>query len=382
MAKRKRIGIFLLSPEYWTGGYYYSLNLIRCCNFLPEKKKPHLVVFYSDTQLLEEVKELAYPYIDFLPLQKVPSFFEKTKFFLGKLIGLQFPIGLYRTDIVSFLYPCELELVNRQYSLYLLKKIYWIPDFQEKYYPDFFSQAERDAREEKTLKLTSSASTTVVFSSETAFSDLKRYYPNYKNKTRVMRFASILPSFKELDLTGILAKYGIGKPYFISPNQFWVHKNHQVILEATLELKTKGIDFLVLFTGKESDYRCPQYTDDLKAFVTEHQLGDHVKFLGFIDRKEQLLLMKNAISIIQPSLFEGWSTVVEDTKAINHRLLLSNLSVHREQIASNVVFFDPRNAKELASKMVEQIQQPLLIVPYDYTEDIKAFAESLTHLDE
>ncbi len=40
------------------------------------------------------------------------------------------------------------------------------------------------------------------------------------------------------------------------------------------------------------------------------------RFLGFIDRGEQLQLMKNSIAIVQPSLFEGWSTVVEDTKAM------------------------------------------------------------------
>ena len=42
----------------------------------------------------------------------------------------------------------------------------------------------------------------------------------------------------------------------------------------------------------------------------------YISILGFISRQDQLSLMRDAIAVIQPSLFEGWSTVVEDCKAI------------------------------------------------------------------
>jgi hypothetical protein len=50
--------------------------------------------------------------------------------------------------------------------------------------------------------------------------------------------------------------------------------------------------------------------------------------VGFIDRAEQTMLLKNAISIVQPSLFEGWSTVVEDAKALNQYMILSDIPVN------------------------------------------------------
>ncbi|MEO8352985.1 MAG: glycosyltransferase, partial [Chthoniobacteraceae bacterium] len=60
-----------------------------------------------------------------------------------------------------------------------------------------------------------------------------------------------------------------------------------------------------------------------------------------------------AIAIIQPSLFEGWSTVVEDARALGRPCLLSDLGVHREQNPPGAHFFPPHSAEALADLMAE-----------------------------
>lgn len=42
-------------------------------------------------------------------------------------------------------------------------------------------------------------------------------------------------------------------------------------------------------------------------------------------------LMKHAIAIINPSLFEGGSTTVEEAKSLLKVIILSGIPVHREQ---------------------------------------------------
>jgi glycosyltransferase involved in cell wall biosynthesis len=98
-------------------------------------------------------------------------------------------------------------------------------------------------------------------------------------------------------------------------------------------------------------------------------------FLGFIERKEQLLLMKSSISVIQPSLFEGWSTVVEDAKAMSKHIILSSLEVHREQLNENVIFFKPDNEKELAEIISESVENMPVEKKIDYTRNRINFAE-------
>lgn len=380
MDQRKKIGILLLSPEMWTGGYYYSLNLVKCVSYLPEEQRPHLVIFYSDEKFLEEVKKNSYPYMSFLPVWKPLSFIDKVKYKLNFWFRKTHVFPAYKKDTVSFIYPFEPTTDQNFPSLRHLFKQYWIPDFQELYYPSFFSADDLEFRKNRAEFIVKHNSP-ITFSSQAVHDDFNKFYSPSKNRVSILSFASIVPDITGLDSAQVFEKYGIKGRYFIAPNQFWIHKNHNVVIDAVIELKRQGIECLLLFTGKESDYRQPQYTSDLKTKVEKSGVSDNIRFLGFIDREDQLLLMKHSIAVIQPSLFEGWSTVVEDTKAINHRLILSDIPVHKEQIKDNVCFFDPMDHKQLATLMAEHLTNPSPVVQNDYRGNIREFAKRMIEMN-
>lgn len=166
------------------------------------------------------------------------------------------------------------------------------------------------------------------------------------------------------------------KIFYVS-NQFWKHKNHKIIIEAVKVLKQKNFDVLIIFTGKEFDSSNPEYTTDLKKDIAENGLSENFRFLGFIDRAEQLQLMKNSIAIVQPSFFEGWSTVVEDTKTLNHVILLSDIPLHKEQIKENCLFFDPSDKNDLADKMMFATNNNLLTSTFDVRTEQFQFAKKI-----
>jgi len=64
-------------------------------------------------------------------------------------------------------------------------------------------------------------------------------------------------------------------------------------------------------------------------------------------------LMFNSISIINPSLFEGWSTTVEEAKTYGKNIILSDIPVHREQSPERCIYFDSSNAGELANIVLD-----------------------------
>ena len=86
--------------------------------------------------------------------------------------------------------------------------------------------------------------------------------------------------------------------------------------------------------------------------------------------------MSGSIAIIQPSYFEGWSTVVEDAKAMNQFVIASDIAVHKEQLKVNYCLFDPKNDQELAEKIEQRLvsAQPLEVV--DYKTNVTAFASA------
>jgi glycosyltransferase involved in cell wall biosynthesis len=210
--------------------------------------------------------------------------------------------------------------------------------------------------------------------------ELQRYYPGYRNEVKILRFACSLPTLKESDYTDIRAKYGLTGHYLISPNQFWEHKNQATVIESLRILASRApeLNFDIVFTGSMSVNRGKgRYAALLMEEIEASGLSGRVKMLGVIDRYDQLVLMKNAYAILQPSLYEGWSTLVEEAKALNKHILVSDIPVHREQLSGNCTFFNPLDAAELADKIIGIFKDPPAADPSDYQENIRRFADDI-----
>lgn len=381
MAERKRIGILLQDSDGWAGGFYYSLNVIKAFNVLPDKEKPILYIFYYNTESISTLNEIGYEYIHYLPVYKKLNLAKRTvnRIVHSLIKSTFFPPGKYKTKLVDFIFPYN--YLGDYLSLRNLNKVYWIPDFQHLYYPDNFSKEQLEKRN-KCIEELSKKTDSLVLSSQSAYNDYKKFYPAHKNKVFVVPFASTLPDISTLNWAEISAKFQIKKPYFFCPNQFWKHKNHIVVLKALRILKQKEIDCLVIFSGKDDGKNEKEYVESLKKYVNENHLEDTCMFLGFIDRKEQLLIMKQALAVIQPSLFEGWSTVIEDAKALNQFIIASDLDVHKEQLANNShVIFSRNNEMELARTIESCLLTEPKKVNNTYTTNIKTFADKLLSIE-
>jgi glycosyltransferase involved in cell wall biosynthesis len=377
MAERKHITLVYQYNDDWIGGTYYIQNIIRALNLLEDNRKPVLLILHDSNSSVEVIQNFNYPYISFLPINFKLAPYKKlcnkfSRFIIGKkMFKLKLPVAAGQN-----IYPLASNMSNKNIS----NGYYWIPDFQEYYLPHFFSNLEVYTRKAINKEM-ANANYPIVFSSKTAAADFDKFYPDNKNKKRILSFTSFIDeSYKQIRLETLQQKFNITKPYFIVANQFWKHKNHFVVLKALLLLKEYFPKFQLVFTGKESDYRNPDYFNTIKKFVLKNELEKQVLFLGFIDRNEQLQLIANAVAIIQPSLFEGWGTVAEDAKALNQFILISDIPLHKEQIQQNCLFFNPEDEHDLAKKMLLMLQNEKTITSINYTALQKQFAEQFIQL--
>jgi glycosyltransferase involved in cell wall biosynthesis len=217
----------------------------------------------------------------------------------------------------------------------------WIPDFQHRHLPDLFPRGER-ARRDAWHGVCCRLSARVIVSSEAARADLARFHPVGAEKARVLRFVdSSSPAAADVGRAALEARYGFSGPYLLLPNQFWVHKNHAVVVEALALLRTAGREVQVLCTGDTTDYRRPDHFPALMRRVAEAGIGRSFRVLGRIPYADLGALMRHAVAIVNPSRFEGWSTSVEEAKSLGKQVVLSDLAVHREQAPERAFFFDP-----------------------------------------
>lgn len=373
MVKRKRVGLVFSYDEHWIAGTYYILNIIHSLNTLADAEKPIVVVVSESVVNFNFIKdETSYKYLEYFqfPRDLKYNLAERILNKIGKLVFDKKIINKkFKQPRIDFLYPYQVESIfNKK-----MKKVNWIPDFQEDYLPQFFSKEEILKRKNHQKDIVCKGDF-VILSSEDTYKDFIRLYPNANIKCKVLNFAVTHPNFENQQINFLLKKFVLPNKYYFSPNQFWAHKNHIIILKAINLLKKRGVNIVVAFSGKESDYRNLENFNSLKKYISDNNLENNIKFLGFLQREEQLCLMKNSIAIIQPSLFEGWSTVVEDSKALNKFIILSDLGVHKEQIKENTHFFNPHDFEYLAKILEKYYMKYPDMIKVDYENDINKFA--------
>ena len=123
------------------------------------------------------------------------------------------------------------------------------------------------------------------------------------------------------------------------------------MLEALALLQRDGRELLVLSTGSAEDHRNPGHFEGLMRRRAELGIEARFRTLGIVPYPDLAGLVRHAAAVLNPSLFEGWSTTVEEAKSLGKRVLLSDIAVHREQAPERGVYFDPAHAEQLAAAM-------------------------------
>lgn len=352
------------SPN-WIGGLNYFCNLAAALDVLPEKKISPVIF---------KTRECFPPPLSNLRMLEYPA----------KLRGHNTSLNLkeekrIRLDngsmLVSHLMRNNIDVLF-SYTEVLGKRspvpaICWIPDFQHVHFPEFFTPDELAHRDFVYCDVANRAQA-VILSSEDARMDYERLFPNTRAKLYVLHFVALVQKTDLSHRQAILDQYNIREPYLHVPNQLWMHKNHGIILDALRILKDKGRAPLVISTGLTNDYRRPNYFSTLKRKIEEAGLAERFRFLGLIPHEDKNIIMRYAVAMINPSLFEGWSTTVEEAKTLGKRIILSNISVHREQNPSRGIFFDPNNPDELAASIELVLDEQDLKTEIEYATAAQA----------
>jgi glycosyltransferase involved in cell wall biosynthesis len=343
--KRVKLALLFNFNPKWTGGIIYLVNISRILKFLEPADRPELLVFYPK-HLKKYVDEIDYEHVqkiewDFPSIYTgfVKSLLRRENVFISELSRKYNPdviFPMHNYPVKSKTYPAELC---------------WYADLQHKYYPEFFTKVKRMERDLRIRYILKNAKHIVVSSHDVKNDFYKFYHVPDTLKFHVYHFVSIIEGLPDVPIGELLEKYKLPANYFMVSNQFHKHKNHKVVFEALAKLKSKGVNVCVAITGRFPSEPNSPYLKELHDLINNHNLHENIALLGLIPRGEQLLLMKYAQAIIQPSLFEGWSTVIEDARSLQVPVIAADLKVNIEQLEERGFYFNPKDADALASLM-------------------------------
>jgi glycosyltransferase involved in cell wall biosynthesis len=357
MTRPVRIGLIDNGGRHWIGGSMYTKNLILALASLPESLRStfEICLLYqsqSDFDTGQALKSYVCDSYDLAQMIKPVNFKNRLIWKMQKILFQESHppfLPVFKQGKLDFLYPVfEPSLARSPHQ-----SCPWIPDFQHKYLPHLFSSEEIKQRD-RDFATIARQSTRVVLSSQTAETDFKTFYPTSKTKTEVLHFrTSSAPEWYQWEPTDIQRKYHLPDRFFVLSGQFWQHKNHLVVLEALKILQASDLYPIVVCTGHTYDHRKPDYNDQILYHLHTYNLASQFFMLGLIARTDQIQLMRRAMAIIQPSLFEGWSTVVEDARCLGKTMILSDFPVHVEQNPPGAIFFGCTDPQALADAIAK-----------------------------
>lgn len=336
------------SPS-WIGGAIYTQNLARAIASLPPEERDQLKVSVSVNAANLDLAEPIRNCVDQIYARRAV---EKAYLKICKILAERVPIiplGILNPEQVDFVYPT----VASGRAPYQWGG--WIPDFQHYHMPEFCSEEEIVGRN-LWHKIVADNAPVIVLSSKMAQDDFCHLYPEAASRSTVMHFATCPgDNWFNLDPKVVQATYELPDRFFLVSNQFWKHKDHAVIFQALELLKQRGVEPLIVCTGNTIDPRNPDYYSELLTTIEKLGVGEQVRILGLIPRSDQIQLMRRCLAVIQPSRFEGWSTVVEDARTLAKPMLISDFPVHLEQDPPDSHFFEQGNAEQLATLISQAI---------------------------
>ena len=371
-SQRRKIGFVFISDDI--GVVYYLVNNINTLNFLPESKRPEVIVFYN-MQCKKHLSLINYPSLSFVEVNINPE--NRLKLYLKSILLRRNFIyhELKRVKQVDGIFPFNDFPVPTRGKANVVS---WIPDFQHKFYPKFFTHKNLVLRENRFRSIIDNTKV-LVLSSYNALDNLRTFYRIREDlHVKVLQFISMIRDHPVTPFNQVKLKYGIDRPFFLVSNQFYEHKNHMTVLNAVKILKEMGLQFTVVFTGKTEDYRNPKFFSSVLKFIEANEIASHVKIVGLIPREDQLSMLKNSLSIIQPSKFEGWNTFIEDAKSLSHQIICSSIPVHIEQVGKGGFYFNSDSPEQLALLMSDFIEGKAIKkeLQNDYDKRALDFAES------
>lgn len=133
-------------------------------------------------------------------------------------------------------------------------------------------------------------------------------------------------------------------PYFLFLGRHDPYKNLQRAIAALASLPSE----YQLWCAGSPDRR---YTPKLQRLIAERELGERVRFLDYVPYQDLPSLLKGAIALVYPSLWEGFGLPVLEAMACGTPTITSNCSALPEVAGDAAVLVDPYNVSEIAAAM-------------------------------
>lgn len=156
-----------------------------------------------------------------------------------------------------------------------------------------------------------------------------------------------------LNMSELGEKYGLKGDYILFVGTLQPRKNITRLIEAFSKLNKPSLSLIII--GKKG-WKFEEILAAPKKFGIENK----VKFLDSVTDEDLPAFYKNALCFVLPSLYEGFGLPVLEAMTYGCPVITSNISSLPEVGGDAVLYVDPLNTKDIASKIKMVIEDEKL----------------------
>ena len=327
-----RIGIATaFFQQYRAGTWFYTLNLLRAIDALPEALGHFFTVDFLNQPIAElrRIGHLTFPFPD-LKLAKViwPN--------------TVLPAGASRNGL-------DLVHAPTHYGTFVpgrCRNVITIHDVTPLLYPETHGRMQVYYHRFILPRVLDRADAVITIS-ECSKRDILRCYGIAESKLHVVyngvdaRFAPGLS--RDSDFTKSLPAR-----YILNIGTLEARKNLPRLIEAFALARKKGLTHPLVIGGVKG-WRMSQ----LANIVEQCGVSQAVHFLGYVDDADIPALYANAEFFVYPSLYEGFGLPVLEAMGCGTPVITSNVSSLPEVAGDAALLIDPRDVQDLAEKLLQ-----------------------------
>ena len=170
---------------------------------------------------------------------------------------------------------------------------------------------------------------------------LDYYGENYKNKIYPI-YEGVDMAIQDLNENSSLMKQ-FNTKFMIYVGNFYPHKNVDRLIKAYSKIKT---DVKLILLGPV-DY----FSDSINQLINQMDLNKKVVLFSTNKKEDLVFFYKNAISLVHPSLSEGFGLPIVDAMYFKLPIIASKIPVFQEIIGENYTSFDPTAENDITGKI-------------------------------
>ncbi|HSX32089.1 MAG TPA: glycosyltransferase family 1 protein [Candidatus Saccharimonadales bacterium] len=190
----------------------------------------------------------------------------------------------------------------------------------------------------------------IIVPAKTIQKELNDYQPFTKERTIVIyESIGVLPTVKPKKPTGV------DGDYIMYQGTFFPHKNLDRLVEAFDIVHQKKPNLSLVMVGKAEINQ-----QELAARIKTHPSKDKIILTGFLPDEASRWTFEHAQLYVFPSLMEGFSMTALEAMAYGCPVVSSNASVLPEVYGNGAHYFDPLDPTDMASKVLEVLDNPKL----------------------